>query len=1070
MRISLFEHNQTAYEKAIAMLAEVGKAAIIHPTGTGKSFIGFKLCEEHPGKLVCWLSPSEYIFKTQMENLSATGADVPKNIVFFTYAKLMLMDASEINEIHPSYIILDEFHRCGAEMWGKGVQTLLNSYPDVPILGLSATNIRYLDNQRNMADELFDGNVASELTLGEAIVRGILLPPTYVVSVYSYQKELEKYQRRVYRAKSKAVRDAAQAYLDALRRALDKADGLDVVFKRHMPDPAGKYIVFCANVEHLSEMVSRVPEWFSAVDANPHIYTAYADDPDANKDFALFKQDTSEHHKLLICIDMLNEGVHVEDISGVILFRPTISPIIYKQQIGRALSANKTKQAVIFDVVNNFDNLYSIGVLEDEMQEAVGYYRDWGEQKEIVNERFQVIDEVRDCKKLFSELHNTLSASWELMYQAAAAFYKANGHLDIPKRFKTPEGFSLGTWLLTQRRVRAGKNAGILTEQQIAQLDAIGMQWDSRYGASWDKYYSAAKAYFAQHHDLNIPLKYVDANGVSLGQWISNIRQQRAAHTKNTCLNAERVRLLDALGMIWDKFSYQWEQNYLACAAYYLAHGNLEIPNDYVTPEGLRIGSWIYRMRKIRGGRIKNAAPLTEAQIARLDAIGMDWTDALTRRWEYGYAEAARYRETFGNLNVPSTYVSDDGYPLGKWLRKHLDIDAKTGKTAIIVTPERKEKLSALGMQWDNEDQWEKRIRLCREYYAEHGDLNISQSTVIDGIWLGKWLYLQCKTYRGEIAGATLTPEQIVQLESVGVDWRTPNERKWVENYAGALAFFQQHGDLNVPGDYRTESGIRLAPWLILQRANYRNNKLNNKQIKQLEGIGFQFESPSAWDSYFAALRDYAAENGTADVPVAYVTADGLKLGRWLTNQKALYNSDKTSGRALSKDRAERLESLGVTWKQDSQWMQSFERARQYEALHGGLNVLNPYLCEDGYDLGYWVYLQRRIYQGKVKGKRLTSLQVKQLESIGMVWLSKSEQAWEANFRAAEQYQKEHGHLRVPATFQSTDGVWLGSWIRVQRDKWRKGKLPVKQIKRLSAIGMEWEAGNTQAGGYSVTG
>ena len=84
----LYEHNRIAYESAMEMLQETGKAAVVHPTGTGKSFIGFKLCEDNPDKTVLWLSPSEYIFRTQIENLRATGAEVPGNIVYLTYAKL----------------------------------------------------------------------------------------------------------------------------------------------------------------------------------------------------------------------------------------------------------------------------------------------------------------------------------------------------------------------------------------------------------------------------------------------------------------------------------------------------------------------------------------------------------------------------------------------------------------------------------------------------------------------------------------------------------------------------------------------------------------------------------------------------------------------------------------------------------------------------------------------------------------------------------------------------------------------------------------------------------------------
>ena len=94
---------------------------MIHPTGTGKSFIDFKLCEEHPQATVCWLSPFEYIFKTQLENLKAvTDGYVPENIQFYTYAKLMNLTEDELAGICADCIILDEFHRCGAEMWGLG--------------------------------------------------------------------------------------------------------------------------------------------------------------------------------------------------------------------------------------------------------------------------------------------------------------------------------------------------------------------------------------------------------------------------------------------------------------------------------------------------------------------------------------------------------------------------------------------------------------------------------------------------------------------------------------------------------------------------------------------------------------------------------------------------------------------------------------------------------------------------------------------------------------------------------------------------------------------------------------
>ena len=331
--LQLFEHNEKAYRSAVQMMEECGKAAIVHPTGTGKNYIAFKLIEEHPADTIFWLSPSEYIFKTQIENLKRQAPDISlANVHFYTYAKLMCCATEELEAIagvNPAYIILDEFHRVGAECWGASTLELLKLCPDAKILGLSATNIRYLDNNRDMAEELFDGHIASEMTLGEAIVRGILPAPKYVTTVYQYQKELTRYQNRIDNLRSAGIQDVNQKYLDALRRALEKADGLDEVFARHITNKSGKYIVFCANKEHMDEMISHVPEWFAGVNPDVAVYEAYSDDPGTDRAFADFKADQSKCLKLLFCIDMLNEGVHVEGISGVILLRPTISPIIY---------------------------------------------------------------------------------------------------------------------------------------------------------------------------------------------------------------------------------------------------------------------------------------------------------------------------------------------------------------------------------------------------------------------------------------------------------------------------------------------------------------------------------------------------------------------------------------------------------------------------------------------------------------------------------------------------------------------------------------------------------------------
>lgn len=764
----LFPHNQVAYENALAMMRETGKAAIIHPTGTGKSFVAFQLVLDNPDKRICWLSPSENIFKTQLENLQADEEVPLENLQFFTYAKLMLLSKEEFQEIQPDYIILDEFHRCGAKMWGQGVQQLLDFYPHARMLGLSATNIRYLDNQRDMADELFEGNIASEMTLGEAITRGILNPPKYVLSIFKYRNILEKYEHRVRNTKSKAARDESQKYLDALRRALDKADGMDVLFQKHMEQTAGKYLVFCANKEHMDEMIHLAPVWFHRIDDHPHIYSAYSDDPETDRAFYDFKHDSSAHLKILYCIDMLNEGIHIEDVDGVILLRPTISPIIYKQQIGRALSAGKKKSSVIFDIVLNIENLYSISSVEEEMQTAIAYYRFLGMEHEIVNEHFQVIDEVRNCMELFDKLNNSLTASWELMYYYAKCYYQENGDLDVPKRYVNSEGYSLGLWVQTQRRVRSGKVDGILTNAQIQLLDEIGMRWESAQDLVWNKYYTLAKQYYEKYGNLLVPVRTNQEGVDPLGRWIAQLRVYRKSGIYSPHLSQDRIDALDALGMVWDVPDYLWERNFAAAVEYHRQHGNLDVPVNYVDSNGVRLGCWI---ANVRGGKKhSNRTKLSADQIRRLDELGMNWGDKYDTQWSKAYEAACRYKEEHGNLDIPVTYVTLDGIALGRWIRR---------QKLAALTVERRAKLDAIGMVWEKADPWMEKFQLLKSYYDQHGHTKIPNDYVVGGVWLYRWLNEQIARLNERPRGKNrtirkLTQEQIDKLRAVGI---VPTER-----------------------------------------------------------------------------------------------------------------------------------------------------------------------------------------------------------------------------------------------------------------------------------------------------
>lgn len=656
----LFAHNQTAYEAAVSMMEDKGKAAVIHPTGTGKSFIGFQLALEHPDKRVCWLSPSEYIYQTQLESLKRVLREqeaVPHNITFLTYSRLMLFTGREnerkageagtagtdraagagetagdgadgiggrdgIEELQPDYIILDEFHRCGAVEWGKGVRGLLDRYPQARLLGLSATNVRYLDGQRDMAQELFDGNIASEMTLGSAIAEGILTAPEYVISLYSYEKELLKWERRRASIHNKITAEKCDNLLERLRRALEQAEGLEQIFEKYMRS-GGRYLVFCMDKAHMEEMKENAGKWFAGVDSAPHIYTAYYSDSLTGKAFRAFQEDDSGHLKLLYCIDMLNEGVHVADVDGVILLRPTISPILYLQQIGRCLSSGSDKRPVIFDLVNNVDSLRCIDYLQAELKEAYVAMPCTARERQGFDGSFQVQDELKDCRDLFRQLQENLGASWEVYFQAAADYCREFGNLKVPRTYVTKDGLSLGSWIQIQRRVYAGKKCGALSREQIQRLEDIHMIWDVR-NENWESGYAELYCYYQEHGNADVNTRYVTASGFHLGKWIRSLRERVKKNGKDRVLNPRQQEQLERLGFKWDKSGPGWEDYYQSARQYYLKYGNLKIPKSYVTADNLPLGSWIRIQRRVYAG--KRPGSLSGEQIARLEAIGMIWS------------------------------------------------------------------------------------------------------------------------------------------------------------------------------------------------------------------------------------------------------------------------------------------------------------------------------------------------------------------------------------------------------------------------------------------------------------
>lgn len=486
MPITLMLHNIEAYGKVNEDIEKNNKTAVIQPTGTGKMYIGLKYVEDNKGKKTMYIAPSNAILHDVKKNIFAEGMtmqDFP-NLKRITYQKLATLSDEEIEKLEADIIIIDEFHHCGAPVWGKGVERLIERNPNAKILGFSATPIRYNDGLRDMADEMFENNVASEMTLEEAIDRGILPGATYVSTLYGYEQELGKMQANIDNTKASIEnRKQAQELLDELRKKLDEnTQNLPELLAEHMKNKSGKYIVFCKNIDDMNEKMEQAQKMFGGVNSNIKVRGVSSKIKETDRILTEFEQDNEEGTlKLLYAVDMISEGYHVKDLDGVVMMRPTYSPTVFTQQLGRGLTVGNDKETVILDLVNNFDSCKIIEDLAEKMKQYKGR-EGTGEKEKRKSSRLSIFDttkEFREIAERITELTKRRTISLEEKIEIFERFAKTEEELVGNTTF---EGYPIGQWAIQIRssinrinRGNANKGELNLSETQLERLEKLGI-------------------------------------------------------------------------------------------------------------------------------------------------------------------------------------------------------------------------------------------------------------------------------------------------------------------------------------------------------------------------------------------------------------------------------------------------------------------------------------------------------------------------------------------------------------------------------------------------------------------
>lgn len=914
MSMTLNPVNEAAFQKAVQSLETLNRAAVFHPTGTGKSCIAWKVVEAHPQTTFFWLvAGAQRLALRQAELTRYNGGTLPGNVRFCDCEKLAAATPEQwvrLGEQKPGCIVLDCYHELSAVCWAQSVQKLLRMCPQAKVLGLGVPNGAPVCAA---AQELFADCIVSHMTVAEAMAAGTMpVPLAYAALLWPQEEELATLRARIKNLCMPKGDTSLRVQYEELSWSLRQVENLTVLLPRLLSDTSGHYLVLFESAAYQEKLGTELEQLLRTVDPAVRFYAAdhacFADSAAVET----FLSDTAPGPKVLLCVNAPGVQQPLEGLAGVILVRQSSLMSTFKQMLCRALVAAGSRSVPVFDLVAQFEGLGNGRTLQRDCTEAMT--RAGSKTPGFRQER-----PMQQTYRLYGKLRREMEARWEVLCQAAADAAAKEGTLELPRSYTIHSGVPVGKWLELQRQVQAGQRPGRLTAEQAAKLEKLGIRWNHRLEAAWEKGFASAQKYRTEHGDLLVPVRYRDKNDFALGEWIVYNRQRYLGGN----LTQNRIERLEAIGMVWSTSNDLWEQNYAAATQYYLEHGDLEVPIKYETPSGFGLGVWLGAQRAAH-----KAGELPQEQVERLDALGMDWTNRNDRKWMSLYDVAAAYYHEHGNLNVPSEYVTPDGVLLGKWVARQRYAYLNPDRSSARVTPERKALLDKLGMVWEKYDPWQERYDLALAYKTEHGDLEIpSVYKTADGVWLGSWVSRQRQALNSGSNALSSERRKLLRILFKGerrpsdpaADHGTVREANWERNFRSAARYARKYKHLLVPASYVDSDGVRLGVWVSNLRAARKNRpdsyQVTPAHIKKLNSIGMVWDARDAkWGTAYQQAKAYYKAHGNLHAAANYKSDEtGFCLGDWLRRMREW---DTTHDPKLTPERRAMLDKIGMEWSE----------------------------------------------------------------------------------------------------------------------------------------------------------
>lgn len=410
--INLKDYQKETVDNINELFKDKNFAGVVLPTGAGKSYIAMTKMLDYRNSNIVYFSPNTGInrqiqrhiirniigYNLDPEEVNKMIQDVNNYdnyikqyfpyLKFYCYQGLTNKEEEELEKLDADLIIFDELHRTGADLWSKKINQLIKRNPNAKILGMSATPVRtdgedmtitiaQLVGGYSSKDLLFGKHLAINMDLIQAIRDGIVISPKIVAFDFNlentpqYLEIKEKYEKEtdpVKKAEYKVIYDKLMQMISK-----SKLDGMKEIIEKNIVNKNGKYIVFLPrmskerNNDYESYFNSKMLEMKNNlvnIDENPEQNFIYSGLSSRENDRIIseFESKLSEHMKLLYAIDMLDEGIHVDGISGSFMLKPISSSYIkFLQEFGRTVYAKEpghiytdAEIPVVFDLYNNY--------------------------------------------------------------------------------------------------------------------------------------------------------------------------------------------------------------------------------------------------------------------------------------------------------------------------------------------------------------------------------------------------------------------------------------------------------------------------------------------------------------------------------------------------------------------------------------------------------------------------------------------------------------------------------------------------------------------------------------------